>query len=928
MSDLTGRQLGKYELREVIRRGGMSAVYEAYQPSLHRLVAVKVLAFPGDPEFAARFEREARAIAALQHPNVVRVYDYGEEDGEAYLVMQYVEGGVTLVDLLREPQAPIRCLELLEHVLAGLGYAHGQGIVHRDVKPSNVLMASPTWPMLADFGIAKLLAVHGQQLTATGVVAGTPAYMAPEQAFRLSVDARTDLYSAGVVLYEMVTGQVPFDAGTPVATLMLHAYEPPPPPRELNPALPEELEAVVLKALAKDPAERYQSAEEMGEAVQSVRTLLERQSSRVLIPPAERASERSDAVHGRPAEPDPLAAAYTSAVRAFSQGRFDQAIRQLEPVLAADPAYEDVQTLLDAARAAHQAQRFTPPRVTPPQVTPPQVTPPRVTPPPGYPPVAAPAPADPAGPPTQPTPPPGYPPRVMPPGYTPQGAPAPGPPAPPGPVAPAWPPAGSGAPPDQPPPRRGRRGSAGGWFEERRRLAFVLVAVAALLGGSIWGAGLFGANQAQAREIILSARDQTGPDPFTPPVARPKTKPFGSGAIGTDTHAKSGVLQLHGDQVGLYGGTQNQSTCYRDQMIAFLRQNPAKAAAWVAALNSDPTLRWSGGTKVTEAQIPAYIHELTPVLLRLDTRVTNNGYRNGHPTPFQAVLQAGTAVLIDQLGVPRSRCACGNPLLEPKDLTKTSQYSGAAWPGFKAATIVTVAPAAKQINNVMLVDVDKGTNAVFDRTTGSAGDKDVTVKLTAKLKTEINLTVILQDAQVVAPPPSTELPASSTAAGPTDTSGSSSSESTVSEPSSETTTTTGGETSSTGTETSSSSSSETTSSQPDSSSTETTVTNDTTTTIGGSTSSEVTSTSLETTTTTAPPSSSTSEAATSSLPSTNANATAAVIPAVYLKGVNAQLPSQPGYRVAFRCTWGGWQQGWTRCESRHERPDRSQARTV
>jgi serine/threonine protein kinase len=739
MSDLSGRQLGKYELREIIRRGGMSAVYEAYQPSLHRLVAVKVLAFPGDPEFAARFEREARSIAALQHPNVVRVYDYGEQDGQAYLVMQYVEGGVTLVDLLREPQAPVRCLELMEHVLAGLGYAHGQGIVHRDVKPSNVLMASPTWPMLADFGIAKLLAVRGQQLTATGVVAGTPTYMAPEQAFRLSVDTRTDLYSAGVMLYEMVTGRVPFDAGTPVATLMLHAYEPPPPPRELNPALPEELEAMVLKALAKDPADRFQSAEEMGEAIQSLRTVLERPSSRALAPP------------------DPLASAYTSGVRAFSQGRFDQAIRQLEPVAAADPAYEDVQTLLDAARAAHQAQRYTPPVI--PSATPGPGTPPRIIPPLGYPPVGAPAPADP----TQPTPPPapGYsPPRAMPPGYPPQDAPVPEPPAAAGSPAPAWPPAGpagagSGQPPEQPPPRRGRRGSGGGWFEERRRVAVVVVAVVALLGGSIWGAGLFGANQAQAREIILQARGEAGPNAFTQPVTPTKPKRFGTGAIGTGTNAKQGVLQLHGDQVGLYGGTQNQSTCNRAQMITYLRQSPAKAQAWVAALNSDPTLAWSGGTKLTVAQIPDYINELTPVLLRLDTRVTNNGYRDGHPTPFQAVLQAGTAVLIDKLGVPRSRCACGNPLLEPKDLTKTSQYSGAAWPGFKATTIVTVAPAPKQVTNVMLVDVDKGTNAVFNRTTGTAGGSDVTVKLTNKIKTEINLNLILQTAQVIAPPPYT-----------------------------------------------------------------------------------------------------------------------------------------------------------------------------
>src|SRR6266516_1706399 len=285
MSDLTGGRLGQYELREVIRRGGSAVVYQGYQPSLDRLVAVKVLAFPGNPEFAARFQREARSIAALQHPNIIQVYDYGEEGGQAYLVMQYVSDGVTLADVIAggsggaespdgsRPLPPQRSVELLGRVLAGLGYAHEQGIVHRDVKPSNVLMASPAWPMLADFGIAKLLAQGDQRLTTAGTIIGTPAYMTPEQAFNLPVDARTDLYSAGVMLYEMVTGQVPFDAGTPVATLMQHAYEAPVPPRELNPALPEELEAVVLRALAKDPADRYQNAEEMRAALQALPSL-------------------------------------------------------------------------------------------------------------------------------------------------------------------------------------------------------------------------------------------------------------------------------------------------------------------------------------------------------------------------------------------------------------------------------------------------------------------------------------------------------------------------------------------------------------------------------------------------------------------------------------------------------------------------------
>jgi serine/threonine-protein kinase len=250
VSDLVGRRLGRYELREVVGRGGMATVYKAYQPSLDRLVAVKVLAYPGDPEFAARFQREARSIAALEHPNIVRVHDYGEQDGQAYLVVQYVEDGRTLVDLLGAPTPPLEALELVGHVLAGLGYAHARGVIHRDVKPSNILLASPTWPMLADFGIAKLLADEAAKLTLTGLVVGTAAYMAPEQALRLPVDARTDLYAVGVVLYELLTGRVPFEADTPVAMLMRQAYEPPPPPHAVPVAAVASASAVAAPARA------------------------------------------------------------------------------------------------------------------------------------------------------------------------------------------------------------------------------------------------------------------------------------------------------------------------------------------------------------------------------------------------------------------------------------------------------------------------------------------------------------------------------------------------------------------------------------------------------------------------------------------------------------------------------------------------------
>src|SRR5215211_3165803 len=262
MTNIDNTQLGQYKLIEAIGHGGMATVYKAYQETLDRYVAIKVLLSNRDPQFAARFKREARAIAALQHHNILPIYDYGEQNGLLYFVMQYVDTGVTLHDMLGQPIAPTEALRLIGHVLSALEYAHTRGVIHRDIKPANVLMPSPTWALLADFGIAKLLN-DSQHLTMTGFIIGTAAYMAPEQAAGKPIDARTDLYSLGVVLYEMLTGRVPFDAETPMAMLTKHVYEPPPPPRSLNPSLSPAIEAVLLKALAKDPHERYQSAEEM-----------------------------------------------------------------------------------------------------------------------------------------------------------------------------------------------------------------------------------------------------------------------------------------------------------------------------------------------------------------------------------------------------------------------------------------------------------------------------------------------------------------------------------------------------------------------------------------------------------------------------------------------------------------------------------------
>jgi hypothetical protein len=266
--DLIGKTLGGYEIKEELGRGGMATVYRAYQPKLDRYVAIKVLPsyFAHDETFMGRFEREAKAVAGLHHPNILTVHDYGEEGGLPYLVTELVEGG-TLKERLGPQWALKEAQKIVGRVGDALAYAHGQGIVHRDIKPSNILMQREDWPLLADFGLAKAM-TGSASLTREGVAVGTPEYMSPEQAQGDPADERSDIYSLGVVLYEMVTGRQPFQADTPLTVIYKQVNEPLPPPRSFRPALPEAVEAVILKALAKDPADRYQKVEDMVSALE------------------------------------------------------------------------------------------------------------------------------------------------------------------------------------------------------------------------------------------------------------------------------------------------------------------------------------------------------------------------------------------------------------------------------------------------------------------------------------------------------------------------------------------------------------------------------------------------------------------------------------------------------------------------------------
>lgn len=273
MQDLTGRQFGQYRIVAPLGKGGMATVYKAYQPSMERYVALKILPshYATDPSFLGRFDQEAKVIAALEHPNILPVYDYGQADGYAYLVMRYVEGGTLTAILHGQPLPLPQICSIITQVAAALDYAHARGVVHRDVKPSNVLMDQQGNCLLSDFGIARMIKTT-MRFTATGSFVGTPTYASPEQCLGDELDGRSDIYSLGVMLYEMATGRPPFDAETPMAIMVMHIHDPLPLPRQVNPRLPEGVERVILKALAKKPEDRYQAASEMARALASVPT--------------------------------------------------------------------------------------------------------------------------------------------------------------------------------------------------------------------------------------------------------------------------------------------------------------------------------------------------------------------------------------------------------------------------------------------------------------------------------------------------------------------------------------------------------------------------------------------------------------------------------------------------------------------------------
>ncbi len=266
-TELVGRMFGSYKLVGLLGRGGMASVYRGYQESIDRTVAIKILPAEllHDPTFLTRFTQEARTLARLTHPAILSLYDFGESNGMPYIVMPFMAGG-SLADRLRSgPVSLAETARILTPIADALDFAHSHGILHRDVKPNNILFDQRGSPFLADFGIAKAME-SASSLTGTGII-GTPDYMSPEQARGETLGPRSEVYSLGVVAYQMLTGDIVFKATTPVAVIFKHASEPPRPPRELRPDLPEAAEAAILKALAKRPDERFQTATEFVRAL-------------------------------------------------------------------------------------------------------------------------------------------------------------------------------------------------------------------------------------------------------------------------------------------------------------------------------------------------------------------------------------------------------------------------------------------------------------------------------------------------------------------------------------------------------------------------------------------------------------------------------------------------------------------------------------
>lgn len=619
-------KIGRYNIERVLGSGSFATVWLGHDDELGVDVAIKVLAdnWVHDEDVRQRFLEEARILWRAQSPNIIRIHHIDVlEDGRPYLVMALADQG-SLEDRLQEKAAARRQFTVEEavgislEIAAGLEAAHALDIVHRDLKPSAVLFQSVPGNeeprvVLADFGIAKSIAK-----SKTTVATGTPHYMAPEQA-EGSVDQRTDVYSAGVILYEMLAGRVPYAFDSLTEVVRAQAAAPPVAIELLRPDTPPALAAAVGKALSHNPDDRFGS---VGEWVAALHSADGSEATPVVAPPSPAA---------------PMAATLTA-----------------EQFLAAQSA------------------------------APPTETPPASTPQTGIPPAASPP---------MPT-----------------------------------------APPPPPPPPPSRRKKKRGVLPPILGLAIVAGAIVAglvfLTGGDDEGPDI--------TEVFAEPVASTGIDPFTPtlvpqPLDLPAVPavdtetigrvvgllnpPVGelSGidfdnvelpglnvvppgpevtlpASGVDEAADAVVSTITGAAPGLYGGTEVLDVCDKAALIRFMEENTEKAAAW------------AGAQGINVGDIPEFMENLTDVILQVDTRVTNHGFRDGVANPINSVLQAGTAVLVDAFGVPRVRCFCGNPLGPAIELATGATVRGTPWPGFDLGNTVVV-QALDEVIEFILEDI-------------------------------------------------------------------------------------------------------------------------------------------------------------------------------------------------------------------------------